>query len=343
MLDGGYTRRRHPTTSMPNPIRYLEKHGPLHCPNRVHVHFACDHPECEARRHVQPGTCDAGAIKKASRGFFSTKKYEMRALSLKEVIGLCAVAYDLADTVVVIDGHRWKINALQPRHIARHSQKLLNTILSLPDGLTCAAVLAEDDSKPKPVRVLAFKGTTTANDWTTNLRNHVTGTSSQHQAAIKLAKMTEDVDLLVGHSLGGGLAASAACATGIRAATINSATQSLVARVMTEHSGKAEHLDWATKGGGITNYVFQGDAIDARSGLPLVIPLVGLIINPLATVATAAALSHTHVGDVVVLEGASTGKHGADIHRLTHVVDGPYHQQYVPAAPGPLQRLLHRG
>jgi hypothetical protein len=248
----------------------------------------------------------------------------MRPVSLREIITLCQMAYHQEQCVGTVDGHRWTITPIPARAIVRHDHKLLNALLSLPDRLTCAAVLCEDDSRPKPLRVLAYKGTTTANDWTANVRNHLTGVSAQHKAAIKLARDTPDVDLLVGHSLGGGLAAAASVATGIRAVTVNAATQSVLGRLIQEQ-GHPPYLRWATENDGIVNYVFKGDAIDARSGMPKLV-LLGLLLQPALTIAAAAALSHTHIGKVVVLEGASSGKHGVDIHRLHNVTGGPFHQ-----------------
>lgn len=65
-------------------------------------------------------------------------------------------------------------------------------------------------------------------DWRNNIAQGVTGNSSQYTYATALAKSlqtyigTGQIDM-VGHSLGGGLAASAALATGENAVTFNAA------------------------------------------------------------------------------------------------------------------------
>jgi hypothetical protein len=75
--------------------------------------------------------------------------------------------------------------------------------------------------------VLAFRGTSDIKDWMTNLRQGLGFEDAQYQQAISLAKQAKIAfgqDLvLAGHSLGGGLAATAAAATDTPAVTFNAA------------------------------------------------------------------------------------------------------------------------
>ena len=75
--------------------------------------------------------------------------------------------------------------------------------------------------------MLAFRGTDQRVDWPGNIKQGVGLRASQYEQAIKLAERVYDETggnvMMVGHSLGGGLATAAAHATGARAVTFNAA------------------------------------------------------------------------------------------------------------------------
>jgi hypothetical protein len=68
--------------------------------------------------------------------------------------------------------------------------------------------------------VLSFSGTDNARDWIDNIGQGVAGISPQYARAVRLAK-SSSADIVVGHSLGGGLASYCALYCGKRAATVN--------------------------------------------------------------------------------------------------------------------------
>lgn len=94
-----------------------------------------------------------------------------------------------------------------------------------------AAVYIKDTAvwgpNPKPGAILAFRGSTTADeDWKNNFAQDANAESSYYDRAVKignaLAKNHADVQL-VGHSLGGGLASAAQGGSGLNASTYNAA------------------------------------------------------------------------------------------------------------------------
>ena len=79
-----------------------------------------------------------------------------------------------------------------------------------------------DEAKP----VVAFKGTTTGEDWAENLRQGTDSESKYYDRAVKIGSALElasaDVEV-TGHSLGGGMASGASRASGKPATTFNAA------------------------------------------------------------------------------------------------------------------------
>lgn len=75
--------------------------------------------------------------------------------------------------------------------------------------------------------VLSFAGTNDRHDWLSNIRQAVGYEDVQYNEAVALGKTAKmafgDALVITGHSLGGGLAATAALATGTFAVTFNAA------------------------------------------------------------------------------------------------------------------------
>lgn len=75
-------------------------------------------------------------------------------------------------------------------------------------------------------RVLSLSGTDDKGDWVDNIGQGLAGVSPQYLRAVRLANSTAP-DVVVGHSLGGGMASYVAIYTGRHAATINPAPLNL--------------------------------------------------------------------------------------------------------------------
>ncbi|MEI2774796.1 MAG: hypothetical protein V9G19_02270 [Tetrasphaera sp.] len=145
-------------------------------------------------------------------------------------------------------------------------------VISLPDGLQ--AVLYKDaggSGSADDRYVLAFAGTDplSPDDWLNNAAQ-LTGTSSQYAEGMALAVALHhrygDQLVFTGHSLGGGLAAAAAVATGCPAVTYNAAGVSPV--TMAEASALRGRFPWETgtaydelRGGQVRNYQMYGDVL----------------------------------------------------------------------------------
>ena len=127
------------------------------------------------------------------------------SLSYQEVMGLCWLAYSgnpegggPKQGTWLIDGWQWTLDA------------------PIIEG-SFAAVMARGR-----MNVLSFAGTDNAMDWADNISQGLLGVSSQYVKAVRYAKALSP-NLVVGHSLGGGLASYCSVYAGKHAATINAA------------------------------------------------------------------------------------------------------------------------
>lgn len=100
--------------------------------------------------------------------------------------------------------------------------------------------------------VLSFSGTDDAGDWVDNIGQGVTGISGQYLHALRVARSTAP-EVVVGHSLGGGLASYCAVYGGYPAATINPAAlnTNIVSAVAMLRNGSL-----------VINYVASGEVLD---------------------------------------------------------------------------------
>ncbi len=126
------------------------------------------------------------------------------------------------------------------------------------------AVLVEGDR-----RILAFSGTDEPLDWVDNIMQAVIGLSAQYLNALDLARNT-GCEMVVGHSLGGGLASFAAIHAGKRCATVNPAPLNLT---------PANREQIARRGDLVVNYVVSGEILDIIDIISPNMSRVGRIIN----------------------------------------------------------------
>ncbi|HEY0657813.1 MAG TPA: hypothetical protein VGD05_05040 [Pyrinomonadaceae bacterium] len=105
-----------------------------------------------------------------------------------------------------------------------------------------------------PKRILSFSGTDAgmSPDWLDNIQQGLTGLSAQYLAALALAA-TVQTDVVVGHSLGGGLASYVSIYQGKKAATVNPAALNINA---------ASSIPMLVNNGKVVNYVAPGEALD---------------------------------------------------------------------------------
>lgn len=109
------------------------------------------------------------------------------------------------------------------------------------------------DAKP----VIAFKGTTTLEDWANNFKQGLDKESSYYKQAASLAKLVDDPDNIeaTGHSLGGGLASLFAKITGSKTTTYNAA--GLHNNSVTRYAGKIKPADDSV----VTGYRIKGEIL----------------------------------------------------------------------------------
>ena len=99
--------------------------------------------------------------------------------------------------------------------------------------------------------VLSFAGTDDLGDWIDNVGQGVTGLSGQYLRAVRTARSTSP-DLVVGHSLGGGLASYCALYNGNYAATINPAPLNI---------NLVSGVQMIINGNKVINYVAPGEVL----------------------------------------------------------------------------------
>jgi hypothetical protein len=117
--------------------------------------------------------------------------------------------------------------------------------------------------------VLSFSGTDDGADWGDNVGQGLTGISGQYAYALYIARSNAS-DLVVGHSLGGGLASYVAIYGGRQAATVNPAPLNINA---------ASGLAMLKNNDLVVNYVAPGEALDLLDAAMLNMRRVGKIYN----------------------------------------------------------------
>jgi len=113
--------------------------------------------------------------------------------------------------------------------------------------------------------VLSISGTDDAGDWVDNAGQGLGGVSGQYLYALKLAKSTAP-DIVVGHSLGGGMASYCAIYGGRLAATINPAPLNI---------NIVSGIAMLKNGNLVINYVVGGEILDILDSAMLNMKKVG--------------------------------------------------------------------
>ena len=153
-------------------------------------------------------------------------------LKYEEVVGLTWLAYNGQGTV-----GRWRFpNAGSIWNVTRVYQML-----------NFRAVLVEGAS-----RVLSFSGTDQLTDWGDNVQQGLLGYSPQYLGALAVASGASP-EIVVGHSLGGGLASYVGIYQGRRVATVNPAALNI---------NLASGIPMIINNGKVLNYVVRGEVLD---------------------------------------------------------------------------------
>jgi hypothetical protein len=111
----------------------------------------------------------------------------------------------------------------------------------------------ENKNKVSGKIILAFSGTDEWADWRDNIDQGLKGISDQYFQALMISKAYV-CEMVVGHSLGGGLASFVAIHRGIKAATVNPAPLRVSAINNAEIINKRSYL--------VKNYVVLGEVLD---------------------------------------------------------------------------------
>lgn len=153
-------------------------------------------------------------------------------LKYEEIVGLSWLAYNGQGIV-----GRWRFpNAGSVWNLTRVYQVL-----------SFRAVLIEGEKK-----ILSFSGTDEGLDWLDNVQQGLTGLSAQYLGALGLASRVNP-DIVIGHSLGGGLASYVGIYQGRQTATVNPAPLNI---------NPVSGLPIIIRGGKVVNYVVLGEALD---------------------------------------------------------------------------------
>ena len=164
-------------------------------------------------------------------------------LSFPEVMGLTWLAYKGNGMV-----GRWNINGGTWN------------VRSVYEQGSFRAVLVEGRDN-----VLSFSGTDDGGDWVDNVGQGVAGASGQYIHALRLALQTS-ANIVVGHSLGGGLAAYCGIYARKRAATINPAPLNI---------NLASLVGMAANQNLVINYVAPGEVLQLLNSVAPNMCLVG--------------------------------------------------------------------
>ena len=117
--------------------------------------------------------------------------------------------------------------------------------------------------------VLSFSGTDDLADWSDNIGQGLTGVSWQYAYALYVAR-TYAANMVVGHSLGGGLASYVAIYGGKQCATVNPAPLNI---------NLASSIAMLRNSNLVINYVAPGEALDILDAAMLNMRRVGRIYN----------------------------------------------------------------
>lgn len=198
-----------------------------------------------------------------------------------DVVSLCWIAYHEQATA----GSKWQFHPSGSVWTVKHVYKKGPFRAALVQG-------------PK-LLVLSFAGTNELRDWIDNISQGLTGVSGQYIYALETAKQSP-CQMVVGHSLGGGLASFVAIHTGKHAATVNPAALNIFIPLSLPNAllpGPAiPNIPNLTgiirKGSRVINYVVLGEALDILDRVSYSMTRVGRII-PVSSRATDPISKHS--------------------------------------------------
>jgi hypothetical protein len=152
-------------------------------------------------------------------------------LTYMQVVGLCWLAYAGQGTV-----GRWKF-----------SDGTMWTLDEVNEPGSFRAVVV---TSPRGKKILAISGTDDTFDWVDNASQRLLSLSGQYSYATATALYYQP-DIVVGHSLGGGMASYVGIRLALETATVNPAPLSL-----------PNAAPGAVLGGKVVNYVAPGEGLD---------------------------------------------------------------------------------
>ncbi|MCS6873642.1 MAG: lipase family protein [Pyrinomonadaceae bacterium] len=186
-----------------------------------------------------------------------------------DVVSLCWLAYKENKAKV---GDRWRFQT-------GSTWTIRNVYESGPFRAVLAEQLSTELMCIAPSLVLSFSGTDELLDWPDNISQGLTGVSGQYFRALSIAK-SSPCQMVVGHSLGGGMASFVAIHTGKCAATVNPAALNIFVGLMPNSIPNLPNLVGILKHGSrVINYVVPGEALDILDKVSPSMTRVGKIIH----------------------------------------------------------------
>lgn len=182
--------------------------------------------------------------------------------------------------------------------------------------------------------VLAFAGTDDRPDWETNLVQGVGGLAPQYRQAVDLAVAVTDMvgqTTMVGHSLGGGLAATAAIASRSEAVTFNAAGvhANIIGYARTgEETPAPVPLTLGTPHGAPEYMEYRAAEAQARTETQIHVVNYRTSGEILTAIQTLTRMLPSAQGEQVDVPGVSAGyslwnpKDRVGLHEVTHSIDG---------------------
>lgn len=178
--------------------------------------------------------------------------------------------------------------------------------------------------KGKDRTVLSFSGTDlpSIEDWLNNFMQGILGASPYYALALSVAR-SHPADLVVGHSLGGGLASYCSIYLGKKAATINPAPLNI---------NEISKIPIIIRNNLVINYAVVGEALYYLCLLTT--PISPLIpITPTRPIGIGPVPAMTRVGRIIWV--ASNGSNMFAKHLLEHLVGFTEPVLFAPGTPGP--------
>jgi hypothetical protein len=178
--------------------------------------------------------------------------------------------------------------------------------------------------KGKERTVLSFSGTdfTSIEDWLNNFMQGLVGISPYYARALSVAR-SHPADVIVGHSLGGGLASYCSVYLGRKSATINPAPLNV---------NDISKIPILIRNSLVINYAVVGEALYYLCRLTTPIS-PGIPITPTRPIGIGPIPAMTRVGRIIWV--GSNGSNMVQKHLLEHLVGFTSPVHLAPGTPGP--------